>query len=103
MGVPASRASMTPRHAIKGSPVKSRRRDGRGPAEPEIRNPRPEIRNKSQFTGMGEWKNGKPKSLFAGCEQSRLLQCRAAKPQANCAKRLECVQLAGAVVRREAV
>ena len=32
----------------------------RGPAEPEIRNPKLEIRNKSKFTGMGQWTNGKP-------------------------------------------
>ena len=48
----------------------------RRPAEPEIRNPKLEIRNKSELMGMGQWTNGKPRRFFAGCEQFRLLRWR---------------------------
>ncbi len=49
------------------------RREDRSPAEPETRNPKLEIRNKSKFTGIGQWANGKPSRFIAGSEQSRLL------------------------------
>jgi hypothetical protein len=51
-------------------------REERSPAEPEIRNPKLEIRNKSELPGMGQWANAKPRRFFAGGEQSRLLQYR---------------------------
>jgi len=44
------------------------------PAGPEIRNPKAEIRNKSELMEMGNWKNGQPQNFFASCEQFRLLQ-----------------------------
>ena len=44
------------------------RREDRSPAEPETRNPKLEIRNKSELPGMGQWVNGKPRRFFAGCE-----------------------------------
>ena len=50
-------------------------RQPHSPAEPEIRNSKLEIRNKSELPGMGQWGNGKPRRFFAGCEQSRLEQC----------------------------
>ncbi len=37
-----------------------------------------EIRNKSELMEMGNCKNGKPRNFFAGGEQYRLWQCRAA-------------------------
>src|SRR5438034_633611 len=42
---------------------------------------------------------GRVGDFVAGCEQVGLLQCRAARPQPKVAKRMECAQLAGAVVR----
>jgi hypothetical protein len=52
-------------------------RKERSPAEPEIRNPKPEIRNKSKLIetdGMG-----KPQHFVAACEQLPLLQCKERK------------------------
>jgi hypothetical protein len=47
-------------------------RQPHSPTEPEIRNSKLEIRNKSELPGMGQWGNGNPRRFFAGCEQSRL-------------------------------
>jgi hypothetical protein len=52
-----------------------------GAAEPEIRNPKLEVRNKSELPGMGQWRNGKPLRFFAGCEHCRLLQGEGGKEE----------------------
>jgi hypothetical protein len=43
-------------------------------------------RYQNELTEMGQWTNGKPRRCFAGCEQSRLLQC-STEPEAPCTGR----------------
>ena len=47
----------------------AKRRKRRSPAEPETRNPKHEIRNKSKLAGMGQWTNGKPRRFCASGEE----------------------------------
>ena len=58
-------------------------RPGHGPVELETRDLKPEIRNKSELMGMGEWKDGQAQSIFAGCEQLRPSQHRGGSRKAE--------------------
>jgi hypothetical protein len=49
--------------------MKPQRREGRSPAEPEIRNPKSEIRNKFEQMEMAETEKREEGNFVAACER----------------------------------